>query len=105
VSGVKLFTERDLKRLAGHRRFERGQALVDALDGLDEDEFSLWSYVEDGDEYVAIVHHRAGRLTADATAQTDGQVCFASTQLRSALATCPTERGRRLGLSGTGLSI
>jgi uncharacterized Zn finger protein len=71
-SSVKLFSERDLKRLAGRRRFARGQALVDALDGLDEDEFSLWSYVEDGEEYLAIVHRRAGPLPAECGC-TDGR--------------------------------
>jgi uncharacterized Zn finger protein len=76
VSGVKLFSERDLKRLAGRRRFERGQALVDALDGLDEDEFSLWSYVEDADEYLAIVHHRAGPLTAECDCPDGRSVLF-----------------------------
>ena len=42
---VKLFTERDLKRLAGRRRFERGHGLLDAIEELCEDEFSLWSSV------------------------------------------------------------
>jgi hypothetical protein len=35
------FTETDLERLAGHARFERGCLLVDAVDDLYEDEYSL----------------------------------------------------------------
>ncbi len=69
---MKLFTERDLKRLAGRRRFGRGQGLLDAIEELCEDEFSLWSYVYDGERYLAIVHHRAGPLSTECDCP-DGQ--------------------------------
>ncbi len=64
---MSLFNERDLRDLAGRARFDRGRCLLDAVDGLDEDEFSLWAYVlgEDDQPYLAIVHHRVGGLSAE----------------------------------------
>jgi uncharacterized Zn finger protein len=64
---LTLFNERDLRHLAGRARFDRGRRLLDAVDGVDEDEFSLWAYVHDDDDqpYLAIVHHRVGELGAE----------------------------------------
>ncbi len=61
---MSLFNERDLRDLAGRARFDRGRRLLDAVDGLDEDEFSLWAYVqgEDDQPYLAMVHDRVGDL-------------------------------------------
>lgn len=55
-----LFTEEDLRRLAGNSRFERGQQLVDAVaDDLYDDEFSVCGTVSDGGRAcMAMVHHQ-----------------------------------------------
>jgi uncharacterized Zn finger protein len=60
-----LFTEADLLRLAGPARFERGRSLVDMVDDEYEDEYSLCATVTDGRPYLAMVHHRVGRLAGE----------------------------------------
>lgn len=62
---IKLFTERDLQRLAGRTRFTRGRSLVDTIDDLYEDEWSLCATVYDGEARLAMVHHRVGRLSTE----------------------------------------
>ncbi len=59
---MKLFTELDLQRLAGEARFERARCLVETIGDLYEDKFSLCATVYDDEPYLAIVHHRVGRL-------------------------------------------
>ncbi len=64
---MSLSNERNLRDLAARARFDRGRHLLDAVDGLDEDEFRLWAYVhvDDDQPYLAIVHHRVGDLGAE----------------------------------------
>jgi len=62
---MKLFTEQDLRRLAGQARFKRGFTHVETIDDLYEDEFSLCATVYDGQPYLAMIHHRAGPLTGE----------------------------------------
>lgn len=55
---VQVFDEGDLERLAGRERLERGRVLAGTIDDLDEDEWSIWGRVHDGDRvYLAMVHH------------------------------------------------
>jgi uncharacterized Zn finger protein len=63
--GTRLFTEADLLRLAGPARFERGRSLVDMVDDEYEDEYSLCATVTDDRPYLAMVHHRVGRLAGE----------------------------------------
>ncbi len=60
-----LFTEADLLSLAGPARFERGRSLIDMIDDEYEDEYSLCATVTDGRPYLAMVHHRVGRLAGE----------------------------------------
>ncbi len=60
-----LFTEAELRRLAGPVRFGRGRALCDMVTDDDEDEYSLWATVSDDQPYLAIVHHRIGQLAGE----------------------------------------
>lgn len=69
---MALFTESDLLRLAGPARFERGRLLVDEIDDLYEDEYSLCATINDGESVLAMVHHRVGRLSGECDCA-DGQ--------------------------------
>lgn len=62
---MSLFTEANLATLAGQDRLERARSLVDTIDDLYEDEYSLCATVHDGRPYLAMVHHRIGRLAAE----------------------------------------
>jgi hypothetical protein len=96
VGQLKLFTERDLKRLAGRRRFERGQGLLDAIEELCEDEFSLWSHVYDGSATWRSRIIAPGPLSTDCDCP-DGQPgSFRSMRSRSASAACPMTIGAGL---------
>ena len=55
--GVKVFSEDDLEQLAGRARLERARLLVDTIDDLYEDEWSLCGTVHDDKPYLAMVHH------------------------------------------------
>jgi len=61
----RLFTDEDLERLPGPARFERGRSLLDMVDDEYEDEYSLCATVTDGGAYLAMVHHRVGRLAGE----------------------------------------
>lgn len=61
----RLFTEADLEGLAGPARFERGRHLLDMVEDEYEDEYSLCATVTDGRKYLAMVHHRVGRLAGE----------------------------------------
>ena len=61
----RLFTEADLEGLAGPARFERGRSLLDMVEDEYEDEYSLCATVTDGRKYLAMVHHRVGRLAGE----------------------------------------
>lgn len=67
-----MFTKRDLQQLAGRTRFRRGCELVDTIDDLYEDEFSLCGTVHDPEPHLAMVHHRVGRLSTECDCP-DGQ--------------------------------
>ena len=62
---MALFTELDLLRLAGRERLERGRSLVDTIDDLYDDEYSICATVHDGEPYLAMVHHRVGLLAGE----------------------------------------
>ena len=62
---MALFSELDLQRLAGRARVERGRNLVDTIDDLYEDEYSLCATVYDDQPYLAMVHHRVGSLAGE----------------------------------------
>jgi len=62
---VALLAEADLERLAGRDRLARARCLVDSIDDLYEDEFSLCGTVIDGASYLAMVHHRVGQLSGE----------------------------------------
>ena len=55
--GIKAFSEQDLEQLAGAERFERARLLVDTIDDLYEDEWSICGTVHDDKPYLAMVHH------------------------------------------------
>ncbi|HTW99321.1 MAG TPA: hypothetical protein VMD59_11120 [Acidimicrobiales bacterium] len=64
--GIKLFGERDLAALAGVERLEQARLLVDAIEDLYEDEWSLCGTVPDGDQaHLAMVHHADGPLSSE----------------------------------------
>jgi len=65
MSDPTLFTEADLLRLAGQARFERGRRLLDVVEDEYEDEYSVCATVTDGRAYLAMVHHRVGRLAGE----------------------------------------
>ena len=56
-SGVKAFSEDDLEQLAGRDRLERARRLVDTIDDLYEDEWSICGTVNDEKPYLAMAHH------------------------------------------------
>lgn len=62
---ARLFTHADLEALAGSARFQHGQRLVESVDDEYEDEYSLCATVTDGPAYLAMVHHRVGRLAGE----------------------------------------
>jgi len=62
---IRLFSQRDLQRLAGRRRFRRGLRLVDTIDDLYEDEWSLCATVHDCEPHLAMVHHRGSPLSTE----------------------------------------
>ncbi len=62
---ARLFSGADLERLAGPARFERGRSLLDMVEDEYEDEYSLCATVTDGRAYLAMVHHRVGRLAGE----------------------------------------
>ena len=73
---MKLFTELDLQRLAGPTRLQRGRRLADTIDDLYEDEYSLCATVYDGQPYLAMVHHRVGRLSGECDCSDGGPGSF-----------------------------
>ncbi len=60
-----LFKESDLLRLAGAERLERARILAEEIDDLYEDEHSLCATIDDGQPYLAMLHHRSGRLWSE----------------------------------------
>jgi hypothetical protein len=54
--GVKAFSEDDLEQLAGRDRLESARLLVDTIDDLYEDEWSICGTVRDEKPYLAMVH-------------------------------------------------
>ena len=62
---MALFTESDLLRLAGPERLTRARVFADEIDDLYEDEYSLCATITDGQPYLAMLHHRVGRLSSE----------------------------------------
>jgi uncharacterized Zn finger protein len=62
---MALFTERDLIRLGGPERLDLARAFADQIDDLYEDEYSLCATISDGQPYLAMLHHRVGRLWSE----------------------------------------
>ena len=62
---MALFTEADLERLAARGPFERARILAGEIDDLYEDEYSLCATVNDGEPYLAMLHHRVGPLWSE----------------------------------------
>lgn len=60
-----MFSEADLEQLAGRDRLERARRLVDTIDDLYEDEWSLCGTVHDDKPYLAMVHHVGGPLSSE----------------------------------------
>lgn len=63
--GVKVFSEADLEQLVGRDRLERARRLVDTIDDLYEDEWSICGTVHDDKPYLAMVHHVGGPLSSE----------------------------------------
>jgi uncharacterized Zn finger protein len=63
--GIKLFAERDLEQLAGVARVRRARRLVDTIEDLYEDEWSICGTVHDGKPYLAMVHHVGDPLSCE----------------------------------------
>jgi uncharacterized Zn finger protein len=63
--GGKLFSEHDLETRAEHACLERARRLVDTIDDLYEDEWSVCGTVHDGKPYLAMVHHAGGPLSSE----------------------------------------
>ena len=56
---------RSLLRLAGPVRVERARIFADEIEDLYEDEYSLCGTIIDCQPYLAMLHHRVGRLWSE----------------------------------------
>ena len=63
--GMKQFSEQDLEQLAGAERLERARLLVDTIDDLYEDEWSVCGTVHDDKPFLAMVHHAGAPLGSE----------------------------------------
>lgn len=72
------FSERDLKRVAGRARLQEAERLVETIDDLYEDEWSLAATVQDADfRYLAMLHHGGrGPLSSECECKDDGPDSF-----------------------------
>lgn len=61
--GVQLLSRHDLERVAQPDRMERARVLVDTIEDLYGDEWSICGTVLDGTAYPAMLHHGAGSLS------------------------------------------
>ena len=63
--GIKQFSEHDLEQLVEAERLKRARLLVDTIDDLYEDEWSVCGTVHDDKPYLAMVHHAGGPLSSE----------------------------------------
>ena len=63
--GIKAFSQQDLEQLAGAEHLKRARSLVDTIDDLYEDEWSVCGTVHDDKPYLAMVHHAGGPLGSE----------------------------------------